>query len=262
MANKLKSIMSEPYQVILYSILALAASAGIAAIASAIDNSNISILTVITPTILAAIFSAIFIGKTGLKQLFIAQLFKPVKLIWLSIALFGIPALAVVSILISQQFGGDGLYLTNSNLMPQLVVILLISIGEEFGWRGYLLPKLQNHYNALIASLILALIWSLWHYPAYLIGVGTPLDVPFYIFMLWVFPVTLIITWVYNNSGSILLPIIMHSAANASFSYLPILPETTGEHTSFYIFIAVVWVAAITMVIIFKPAKFIYTPNV
>lgn len=259
MANELKSKISEPYQILLYTILTLVISASIAAIASAIDNTNISILTVITPTILAAIFSGIFIGRAGLKQLFVKQLFIKVNFKWLGIALFGIPALAVVSILISQQFGGNGLYLTNSNLMPQLVVILLISVGEEFGWRGYLLPKLQNHYNALIASLILALIWSLWHYPAYLIGVGTPLDVPFYIFMLWVFPATLIITWVYNNTGSILLPIIMHSAANLSFSYLPILPETTGEHTSFYIFIGVLWVAAITMVVIFKPAEFIYS---
>ena len=231
-------------QIVAFSAIALALSAIIAAIAYQLGDENITFLVVLSPSILAAILTAIYVGKAGLRDLFVHRLFKPIKLSWLLVSLLGIPAIAVLSLLLNPIFGGAGLKLSGAGLLPQAIVILLISIGEEFGWRGFLLPRLQTRYSALIASLILALIWGLWHFPGYLIGVGVPLGVPFAVFMLWVIPMTILMTWVYNNTQSILAAIIMHSAANVSFAYLFLLPEITGEIGSFYTLIALSWLAA------------------
>ena len=62
-------------------------------------------------------------------------------------------------------------------------------------------------------------------------------EMPFYIFMVWVLGATVLITWVYNSTQSILAAILMHSAANASFNYLPMLPEFVGQINTFLVFL-------------------------
>jgi membrane protease YdiL (CAAX protease family) len=122
-------------------------------------------------------------------------------------------------------------------LMPQLVVIILIALGEEYGWRGFLLPRLMNKFNLFYSSIILGLIWGFWHFPAYLIGTGVPLQMSFMVFLLWVILGTLFISWIYYYTKSVLTSILAHIGANAAFNYLLILPEFTGSMNTFWIFI-------------------------
>lgn len=131
-----------------------------------------------------------------------------------------------------------------------MIVIVLIALGEEYGWRGYALPKLQERYSALTASIILGLVWGFWHFPGYLIGVGVPLDMPFYLFLLWVLSATVLITWVYNNTENVLMAMVMHIAANATFNYLPLLPEFTGQLVTFWVFLG--FVGFVTIVVILR----------
>jgi membrane protease YdiL (CAAX protease family) len=146
-------------------------------------------------------------------------------------------------------FGGPSLGLRTTQLIPQLIVILLISLGEEFGWRGFALPRLQERFSALNASLVLGLVRGFWHFPGFLVGAGVPLNMPFGVFLLWIILATILITWVYNNTGgSILSAILMHSAANATFNYLPLLPEFVGQMTTFVIFLGLIFV--VTLVVI------------
>jgi membrane protease YdiL (CAAX protease family) len=96
------------------------------------------------------------------------------------------------------------------------------ALGEEIGWRGYALPRLQARRSALSASLILAPIWGLWHLPLWLTGdaVKTPVFyVPFFFFSVFAFSV--ILTWVYNSTeGSLLMVVFLHATVN--------LPVTLG----------------------------------
>ncbi len=100
--------------------------------------------------------------------------------------------------------------------------VILFTAGplqEEFGWRGYALPRLQAHYNALVSSLILGFFWWLWHLPAVFIPGRFMTDqVLIFIVLLGVIGLTSVLfTWVYNNThGSVLAAILMHTAMNWS----------------------------------------------
>ena len=249
------------YQLSLFFVLTLALSALIATIAVRIGNENISILTVFTPTIIAFILTAFVNGKAGLHELFVKQTKQRFKLPWLFVAVLLFPILAVIAITLYAQFGGAPLTLRSTQLFPQMLLILLIGLGEEYGWRGFALPKLQQKQSALVASLILGLVWGFWHFPGYLIGVGVPLDMTFDLFMVWVIGATILMTWVYNNTQSVLLSILMHMSANAAFNYLELLPEFTGDMFTFGLFLGVVWVCAILVIIFFSPTTMTRHPQ-
>jgi membrane protease YdiL (CAAX protease family) len=107
--------------------------------------------------------------------------------------------------------------------------------GEEMGWRGYVLPRLQAKHSALVSSLILGAVWGFWHLPKYLAPgsnasfalelVKTIVDAGLY-------------TWLYNNTGgSLLLTTIFHAAGNTAGVFLPMPNTVSGNNLSVLIVI-------------------------
>lgn len=110
--------------------------------------------------------------------------------------------------------------------------IILPSIAQEPGWRGFALPRLQRRFGPIGASLALGTLHGLWHLPALMTVNFGPLPLANYVpFMLTAALATFIYTWVYNNTGgSILLAILLHAASNASVGWLTaLLSETNLE---------------------------------
>lgn len=110
-----------------------------------------------------------------------------------------------------------------SIFLPNLILgIFLPSLGEETGWRGFALPRLQAGYGPLLGTAVLGLLHSLWHLPAFF----TPLLGPFtgarfIAFLLTGIAGTYIYTWIFNNTrGSILIAILIHAAGNAAAQLL------------------------------------------
>lgn len=238
------------HQLKIFFAITLIFSAGLAAIATAIGNTDMTILTVFSPSLAAIAITAWVSGRPGIKQLLIGQSSNKVSFGWVAIAIFSIPLIAVIAIAVYSFFGGPPLALRSTTIFPQIILIFLISFGEEYGWRGFALPLLQEKFSALNASLILGLVWGIWHFPGYLIGVGVPLYMPFIMFLLWVIAATILMTWVHNHTQNVLMAVLMHSAANATFNYLPLLPEFVGQLTSFSVFLVVL--LAVTIFVIFR----------
>ena len=194
-------------------------------------------LSVFTPSILALVFTAITKGKKGVHELFVKQTIKKTKIKWLVISLMGIPIIASVAVLTSLNFDISKFGLRTYQLMPQILVIIIIAVGEEYGWRGFLLPRLMHKFNPFQSSIMLGLLWSFWHFPPYLIGKGVPLQMNFLVFLFWVILATLFISWIYYYTKSVLISILAHIGANAAFNYLNILPEFTGNMDTFWTFL-------------------------
>jgi len=103
-----------------------------------------------------------------------------------------------------------------------LIAILFSPLWEEIGWRGYALPLLQNICNPLTASLILGFLWGLWHLPMYaaLTAYGDKRMLFFLIVFVGCFPLSIIQSWIYNNTRqSLLLCVLFHAGVDASVGY-------------------------------------------
>lgn len=155
--------------------------------------------------------------------------FKRIPAGWYLVIFLFAPILNGLAALTDVLTGGAGAawgeaalnVLTNpaSIILPILFASLFPFI-EELGWRGYLLDRLQERYNALASSLILGILWSLWHLPTFFIrdsyqaslGIGTP---AFWWFFAGIIPLTFVFTWVYNNTNrSTLAVILFHAMVN------------------------------------------------
>ncbi len=124
----------------------------------------------------------------------------------------------------------------------------LISNGEEIGWRGYVLPRLQARYSALTSTLILGVIWGFWHLPKYLSHWNT---VSFAWFIVHAMAYAVILTWLYNNTkGSLLLVAISHASANTAGVFMPMANTVSSENMSAYIIFTLLEVITAVIIII------------
>lgn len=100
-----------------------------------------------------------------------------------------------------------------SDLFDRFVFTLLfVALGEEPAWRGFLLPLLQRSLGPVVATLIVAIVWAIWHLPLWGSEFAWPV-VP--AFLISLFGGAFVLSWLYNFSrGSVLMPMLMHATLN------------------------------------------------
>lgn len=135
---------------------------------------------------------------------------------WCLEALFGGPPLP-------HAFAGVGASDTYRNLLRALPATALWGgpVGEEAGWRGFALPRLQHRFDPLLASVILGAAWGAWHLPLHLTGYydaafGSPL-LGLVMRAFTTVPLTVLFTWLFNRTGgSVPAMVLLHTAVNVS----------------------------------------------
>jgi membrane protease YdiL (CAAX protease family) len=189
--------------------------------------------------------------------------FRRISVCWYAVIFLYSPLKSGIAALIDILQGGEGIApeaLARFAEQPLLIVPTIIfwllfgPVPEEPGWRGYALDGLQARRNALSASLIVGIVWALWHLPLFFIegtwqakqvGLGTQ---RFWLYMLTIVIEAVLYTWIYNNTGrSTLSAILFHFVGNA-FGELFAL----SEQAEMYNFILAV-VAVVLVVIIWGP---------
>jgi CAAX protease family protein len=156
-------------------------------------------------------------GQAGLHELFGKVILWRVSPKWYTIAIFLPVTMAWISI---------GLFAILTNNIPavaptnQFTTILLGALftgalGEELGWRGTALPRMQAHWNALVSSLILGILWGLYHLPSFFLS-GLPLqNAPLISFLICSLCLTIYISWTFNHTrGSLIIVFLYHFSFN------------------------------------------------
>lgn len=177
-------------------------------------------------------------------------------------ALLGFPTLALISIglgfLLSGQppdfsssYVGRALPQLPGVLSPWLLLppFLLYSIAatipEEVGWRRFALPRLQRPFGPLWASLVVGVLWSLWHVPLFFSPDAAQSGISFPLFLAVTVFSSFLFTWIFDRTeGSLLMVVLLHSSFNASNVFLPLLPQVTGSDLQLLLFVGVIAVAA------------------
>lgn len=126
-------------------------------------------------------------------------------------------------------------------------------ITEETGWRGFALPRLQARQSALVASLLIGLLWGIWHTPLFFMASEAQSSYPYLGFVLFAMAESILTTWIFNHThGSVLLVTIFHSATDAALVYFGVV---TGGAALFWLATAVTWVAAGIVIMLEGPAS-------
>jgi len=182
------------------------------------------------PLIASLLTTWIFLKADGVKQL-LKRAFRIKPVLYLAIALLGPFLLAFMASVICLFVNGapinlSGLMMTKEFPSFNLITyfgynLLFFGLGEETGWRGFALPRLQNKLNALSSSAVLTVFWALWHLPLFLYKPGfTTMD--FAGIFGWIsslFIGSILLTWLYNSSrASILICAVFHSTINMAFT--------------------------------------------
>jgi membrane protease YdiL (CAAX protease family) len=192
--------------------------------------------SLIGPNVAALIVTALTDGRAGVRALLRRIVQWRVAPRWYLVALLA--NMAIWTAAYSAALG-PGLFAAAATHWPLLVTtflpsvafgLLIPAIGEEPGWRGFALPRLQARYGPVGASIILGLLHGLWHLPALgtmMLGPVSLAEIP--PFILTAAAATFIYTWIFNHTGgSVLLAMLTHAAGNAASQWLGLLLEQSG----------------------------------
>jgi uncharacterized protein len=151
-------------------------------------------------------------GLKGVGSFFRRLSFWRAPIQWWMFLLLGIPVIIYTAAAINGTINEPFRFAPWYMVFPALLQSLLLGpLGEEFGWRGLALPLLQRRFAPFWASLILGVVWAIWHAPAFAMS-GTPQSAwsfgPFFVGLI---AITIIMTPLFNASrGSLLLAILYH----------------------------------------------------
>jgi len=209
----------------------------------------LAFLAVFGPALAALLVAAALNGLAGAQQLLASLATWRVRPAWYLIVLLGPLVMVVASVLLYRLLGrGSGmqasfdlLHLPGDHLLALAAIFfyqLLILWGEELGWRGFALPRLQARFHPLVASLVLGILWGFWHLPLFWTPgtVQQGMSLPY--FMLASIGYSVLYTWVYNGTGgSVLLVCLLHAANNTTVTYSMLFFKPLLTEPAFSLFV-------------------------
>ncbi|HEY9122203.1 MAG TPA: CPBP family intramembrane glutamic endopeptidase [Brevefilum sp.] len=221
-------------------------------------------VTLLGPSIAGLVAIALFDGKKGFRSLF-SRLGKwRVALGWYAIALLTAPILITLILLIASLFSPAYLPtpFTEGNdfglLLTGIFMGLAVGFFEELGWTGFAVPRLRQKYSVLTTGILLGLFWGLWHLPLFVASANSSGAVPPVLYLLILLFSFLpayraLMVWVYDQTGSLLIMVLMHAPLSAS-QLLLIPPDLSGIQLVLYdiTFAAALWLIAAAVVIFSK----------
>ena len=140
-----------------------------------------------------------------------------------------------------------------SDLFDRFVFALLfVALGEEPAWRGFLLPLLQRGRTPVAATLVLSVIWAVWHLPLMGSEFAWPL-VPY--FLLSLLGAAFVLSWLYNASGSVLPCMAMHAILNTASAGYVFTLVAKPDLERFWMIYGAVWLAAGILTVVLTRGK-------
>ena len=184
------------------------------------------------PFVAAFVMTGATEGREGVGRFLRRFVLWRVGFRWYLFAFLGIPVIGVLSVVfipgVLGSFKGLGA-LAPLSLLGVFVYVLFLggALGEEPGWRGFALPRLQSLHGPLVGTLILGPLWALWHLPLFFTPWNELTAFNVVVFVLATTCLAIMYTWVFNNTkGSVLMAILIHASFNASVTGIlaPLFP--------------------------------------
>jgi uncharacterized protein len=178
------------------------------------------------PLLAGVVLTAWYGGRSGLGELLRRILHWRIGWGWLLAAWLSPALVFLIAVVVQGVLSASWSELSSFGLLEELpgvrglagwlVWTLTFGLGEETGWRGFALPRLQSSYPARTAALIVGLFWAGWHAPAFLYNYELSL-MSVTVFLVGILSGSALLTWLYNSTGGSLLAVILwHGTYNAA----------------------------------------------
>ena len=220
----------------------------------------------IGPSLAGIVTTAIVDGKEGLRDLFARFGRWRVGIGWYVAALLITPLVALATLAVEGALGMPTATLEEiiGTLPISIIWPIFAALGEEFGWRGFYLPRLQKRHTALGSSIVVGVAWGLWHIPTqYLAFRQYGLLVVFaYVFVVHIVAITAqstVMTWVHNNARqSLLLMILFHFGLTSTTLFLfPLNMPVMEDLRHQLIYAALYWLVALFVIVTAGPKRLV-----
>lgn len=197
----------------------------------AIDAKLIGISGIIT-TLPAFVISSVYSSNEGIQGVLESIIRPRGDPVWNLIAILIVPGMMALGIVINLALGyslpaSDNAVQATGTLQILVAIVLVFlneflqagGLPEEPGWRGFALPRIQTRFSPLTASIILGLVWAVWHGP---LLVGMLQEAGPWRILLRILMIGIIFTWLYNRTnGSLLAVMLLHASWNTALAFLP-----------------------------------------
>jgi membrane protease YdiL (CAAX protease family) len=173
-------------------------------------------------------------GWQGLKKLLQGLLQWRVNVKWWLFVLF-LPGLSIIAahLIGSWWNGGTAKFYSLDQSVPYFLTTFASYFflnSEELAWRGYLFPKLQLKRGSLQSSVIVGILWALFHAPLFLMKNGHPAGYNFILYTLMVFTFSFAMSYFYNHTNrSLLIVHVLHQSLNTWGEVIPFYPKSSGH---------------------------------
>ena len=234
--NASKLNLVKRYPIAAFFILALALGTGtIFLVIQGLLPSNLVLVSVLSASIAGIIITGVEDGKAGLKLMLSRLLIWRVGIgYWLFALLFIVPVIVFGS-MFNPLFSGDPISFSKIESVFSIVLLfisffIVAGLGQELGWTGFLMPRLQARYSALVSCIIRAVLVAVWHLPVFIYSWLQPpvfIDLPYGRWiaqrgflvaivtatLFFIFPWSIFYAWIFNNTrGSLLLVAVLHGS--------------------------------------------------
>jgi len=210
--------------------------------------------TLLGPSLAGILLTGLVDGRAGFRELLSRLLRWRVGARWYAVALLTAPLLITATLFV--------LSLTSPVFLPVIVTTddkvsllltgivmgLVVGFFEELGWTGFAVPRLRLRYGGLTTGLIVGLLWGAWHFPLFSGSVSSSGALPPALYLsvlLFSFlpAYRVLMVWVYDRTGSLLVAMLMHAPLAASqLILIPLAISGVQVVTYDLVFAAALWV--------------------
>jgi membrane protease YdiL (CAAX protease family) len=211
------------------------------------------------PSVAGILLTGLASGRVGFREFRSRLLRWRVSARWYAVALLTAPlltaaALLALSLLSSEFLPGIATADDNTSLLVSGIVAgLMVGIFEELGWTGFAIPRMRLHYGVFTTGLIVGLLWGAWHFILFWesssFAGALPLGLLFARLFSWLPAYRVLMVWVYDRTGSLLVAMLMHLSLVASTVILE--PPLTGWALLTYILVraAMLWIIVVVVAV-------------
>ncbi len=209
------------------------------------------VMMLVGPSAAGVLLIGLVYGKEGFRN-FKTRLFRwRVGIHWYFVALLATPVLSSLILLTLSRISPEfNIAILNSEdkttiILTGLMTGIMVGFFEETGWSGYIVPRLRLRYSIVNTGIIIGFIWGAWHFILFWEGNSFSKTLPLFILLArlfaWLPPFRVLMVWILDRTGSLLIVIITH--ASLVFTTTVLVPMTlTGKNLLIWL---IVWSLAL-----------------